>query len=179
MKLSSSFHSPPKSSQRLAKLSQSCWWAKSSLETNIHFSTGLLQRNLELEHPFSFFPITMVSNCICFWYIWISQDSGDGSTTTFSGLLCLMGYMLFDSFTSNWQSEVFKYKMSSMEMMFGVNVFSCIFTSWSLISQGNQLKIIKEKEKTYQFRIFRCISRIYASTSWLHLPRDCPLCLLR
>jgi adenosine 3'-phospho 5'-phosphosulfate transporter B2 len=65
------------------------------------------------------------------------DDSGDGSTTTFSGLLCLMGYMLFDSFTSNWQSEVFKYKMSSMEMMFGVNVFSCIFTSWSLISQGS------------------------------------------
>jgi len=65
------------------------------------------------------------------------SGSGDGTTTTFSGLLCLMGYMIFDSFTSNWQSEVFKYKMSSMEMMFGVNFFSCVFTSWSLISQGS------------------------------------------
>ena len=37
---------------------------------------------------------------------------------------------------------------------------------------------IKDKEKTYKFRIFRWISRIYASTPRLHLPRDCPLCLL-
>jgi len=66
-----------------------------------------------------------------------SEDkSGDAVQTTFSGLICLAGYMAFDSFTSNWQSEVFKYKMSSMEMMFGVNVFSCLFTSWSLIQQG-------------------------------------------
>lgn len=64
-------------------------------------------------------------------------DKGDEAVqTTFSGLFCLMGYMAFDSFTSNWQSEVFKHKMSSMEMMFGVNVFSCLFTSWSLIQQG-------------------------------------------
>ena len=64
------------------------------------------------------------------------DKSGDAVQTTFSGLICLAGYMAFDSFTSNWQSEVFKYKMSSMEMMFGVNVFSCLFTSWSLIQQG-------------------------------------------
>jgi len=60
----------------------------------------------------------------------------DAVTTTFSGLFCLAGYMACDSFTSNWQSEVFKYKMSSMEMMFGVNCFSCLFTSWSLLQQG-------------------------------------------
>ena len=68
--------------------------------------------------------------------IFVSDKSGDAVQTTFSGLICLAGYMAFDSFTSNWQSEVFKYKMSSMEMMFGVNVFSCLFTSWSLIQQG-------------------------------------------
>lgn len=68
--------------------------------------------------------------------IFVLEKSGDAVQTTFSGLICLAGYMAFDSFTSNWQSEVFKYKMSSMEMMFGVNVFSCLFTSWSLIQQG-------------------------------------------
>jgi len=70
----------------------------------------------------------------------LSQDQDpdkEATTTTFSGLICLMGYMSFDSFTSNWQGEVFKHKMSSMEMMFGVNVFSCLFTSWSLIQQGS------------------------------------------
>ncbi|EDO46818.1 predicted protein [Nematostella vectensis] len=57
--------------------------------------------------------------------------------TTVSGALILLGYMLFDSFTSNWQSELFhSYKMSSMQMMFGTNLFSSIFTFWSLLQNG-------------------------------------------
>lgn len=48
------------------------------------------------------------------------------------------GYMAFDSFTSNWQGELFsQYKMSSVQMMTGVNLFSCIFTSLSLLEQGS------------------------------------------
>ncbi|CAG5130501.1 unnamed protein product [Candidula unifasciata] len=59
------------------------------------------------------------------------------SVTTTSGLIMLVGYMLFDSFTSNWQDELFhKYKMSSIQMMAGVNMFSCLLTSISLIEQG-------------------------------------------
>ena len=64
-------------------------------------------------------------------------NSADTRTTTFSGLLILCGYLLFDSFTSNWQGELFsQYKMSSIQMMAGVNLFSVIFTSVSLIEQG-------------------------------------------
>jgi hypothetical protein len=38
------------------------------------------------------------------------------------------------SFTSNYQSAMFKsYKVSSYQMMNGVNIFSCIFTLWTLI----------------------------------------------
>ena len=144
-KHSSSFPSQPRFSQRPAKSSQSCWWAKLSLETSIHYSTGLPQPNSELEHPFFFYLTMMVSCRYSSRANSTSQDGGDGATTTFSGLFCLMGYMIFDSFTSNWQSEVFKYKMSSMEMMFGVNVFSCIFTSWSLISQGTLISWFKAK----------------------------------
>ncbi|XP_033631924.1 adenosine 3'-phospho 5'-phosphosulfate transporter 1-like isoform X2 [Asterias rubens] len=69
----------------------------------------------------------------------LSQKEGSGSTTvtTFSGVIILIGYMVFDSFTSNWQAELYKqYSVSSMQMMFGVNLFSCILTSWSLIGQG-------------------------------------------
>ncbi|CAL1540345.1 unnamed protein product [Lymnaea stagnalis] len=59
------------------------------------------------------------------------------SVTTTSGLIMLIGYMLFDSFTSNWQGELFtQYKMSSIQMMAGVNLFSCLLTSVSLIEQG-------------------------------------------
>ncbi|XP_022081485.1 adenosine 3'-phospho 5'-phosphosulfate transporter 1-like isoform X2 [Acanthaster planci] len=65
------------------------------------------------------------------------EATGPTTETTFSGVIILIGYMMFDSFTSNWQAELYKqYNMSSMQMMFGVNLFSCVFTSWSLVSQG-------------------------------------------
>lgn len=58
------------------------------------------------------------------------------TATTFSGVLILAGYIAFDSFTSNWQDELFKHRMSSVQMMFGVNLFSCLFTVGSLLEQG-------------------------------------------
>nr|CAG4651791.1 EOG090X05CU [Triops cancriformis] len=57
--------------------------------------------------------------------------------TTLSGVVLLCGYLLFDSFTANWQGAVFKkYKPSSVQMMCGVNFVSCLLTSVSLIQQG-------------------------------------------
>ena len=58
------------------------------------------------------------------------------TVTTFSGAVILAGYVVFDSFTSNWQDHLFKYKMSSVQMMFGVNLFSCLFAVGSLLEQG-------------------------------------------
>lgn len=58
------------------------------------------------------------------------------TVTTFSGVVILAGYIVFDSFTSNWQDNLFRYKMSSVQMMFGVNLFSCLFTVGSLLEQG-------------------------------------------
>ncbi|ESO85376.1 hypothetical protein LOTGIDRAFT_183773, partial [Lottia gigantea] len=72
-------------------------------------------------------------------FLLTNSDSSKPSSkvTTVSGVILLIGYMLFDSFTSNWQGELFsKYKMSSIQMMAGVNLFSCILTSLSLIEQG-------------------------------------------
>lgn len=44
--------------------------------------------------------------------------------------------MVFDSFTSNWQSELFaQYSTSSLQMMLGVNFFSCLLTTVSLLQQ--------------------------------------------
>merc|ERR1712130_306705 len=55
----------------------------------------------------------------------------------FSGVIILMGYMAFDSFTSSWQGALFtEYKMSSIQMIAGVNLFSCLLTSISLMQQG-------------------------------------------
>lgn len=59
------------------------------------------------------------------------------SVTTISGLILLASYIVFDSFTSNWQSALFKtYGMSSVQMMCAVNLFSCLFTASSLLQQG-------------------------------------------
>ncbi|XP_047502895.1 adenosine 3'-phospho 5'-phosphosulfate transporter 1-like isoform X2 [Penaeus chinensis] len=59
------------------------------------------------------------------------------STTTMSGVIILVGYMSFDAFTSNWQGELFtQHKMSSVQMMCGVNFFSCLLTTTSLLQQG-------------------------------------------
>ncbi|XP_039263557.2 adenosine 3'-phospho 5'-phosphosulfate transporter 1-like [Styela clava] len=63
--------------------------------------------------------------------------TNDAAGVVLSGFILMVGYMAFDSFTSNWQGQLFKtYKMSSFQMMFGVNLFSCLFTSVSLLEQG-------------------------------------------
>ena len=67
------------------------------------------------------------------------DDSGDGDekTTTLSGLIYLVGYICFDSFTSQWQGSMFRsYKMSSYQMMAGINLFSATFTAMSLLISG-------------------------------------------
>jgi len=56
------------------------------------------------------------------------EEPASGKTeveTTFAGVILLVGYMAFDSFTSNYQSALFKgYKMSKFQMMFGVRIVS-------------------------------------------------------
>ncbi|XP_076441649.1 adenosine 3'-phospho 5'-phosphosulfate transporter 1-like [Babylonia areolata] len=70
----------------------------------------------------------------------VTTRHGGGTVTTTSGLCLLVGYMLFDSFTSNWQGELFtQHKMSSIQMMAGTNLFSCLLTCASLLEQGGFL----------------------------------------
>jgi len=45
------------------------------------------------------------------------------------GLILIICYILCDSFTSNWQSRIFKeHSITSLQMMQGVNVFSVFFS---------------------------------------------------
>jgi adenosine 3'-phospho 5'-phosphosulfate transporter B2 len=72
--------------------------------------------------------------------IQVMKESGATSVTAagLSGLVILVSYMVFDSFTSNWQSELFRtYRISSCRMMAGVNLFSLILTGISLLQQGS------------------------------------------
>ncbi|ODM97575.1 Adenosine 3'-phospho 5'-phosphosulfate transporter 1 [Orchesella cincta] len=76
-------------------------------------------------------------------YIKTGVEAADITTSGLSGLIILTFYMVFDSFTSNWQSELFRvYKVSSVRMMAGVNLFSCLLTGVSLLQQGTMFESV-------------------------------------
>ncbi|XP_057321973.1 adenosine 3'-phospho 5'-phosphosulfate transporter 1 [Microplitis mediator] len=66
-----------------------------------------------------------------------SADDVNDKVTTISGVILLAGYMALDSFTSNWQEALSKeYGPTSIQMMCGVNLFSCLLTATSLLQQS-------------------------------------------
>ncbi|XP_029705055.1 adenosine 3'-phospho 5'-phosphosulfate transporter 1 isoform X2 [Takifugu rubripes] len=83
-----------------------------------------------------YFTAVLISMGVSMFLLSSHASKHPSTVTTFSGLVILVGYIVFDSFTSNWQDNLFKYKMSSVQMMFGVNMFSCLFTVGSLLEQG-------------------------------------------
>ncbi|XP_043075020.1 adenosine 3'-phospho 5'-phosphosulfate transporter 1 isoform X2 [Puntigrus tetrazona] len=83
-----------------------------------------------------YFTAVLISLGVSMFLLSSSTGKHPSTVTTFSGVVILGGYIVFDSFTSNWQDNLFKYKMSSVQMMFGVNLFSCLFTVGSLLEQG-------------------------------------------
>ncbi|XP_043217116.1 adenosine 3'-phospho 5'-phosphosulfate transporter 1-like isoform X1 [Amphibalanus amphitrite] len=79
----------------------------------------------------------LISIGMTFFLMGATEEKNKGTVTTFSGIIILIGYMVFDSFTSNWQNALYKeYSVSSVQMMCGVNLFSCLFTTVSLLQQG-------------------------------------------
>merc|ERR1712223_1398602 len=85
--------------------------------------------------------VALMISCGMFLFLYGSPGSisatNSSTTTSFSGLVLLIGYMSSDAFTSNWQNELYDaYKISSFQMMCGVNLFSCLLTSVSLMQQG-------------------------------------------
>ena len=87
--------------------------------------------------PNEYFTAIMLSVGVSMFLLSKDDSSHPTTATTFAGIVILAGYMMFDSFTSNWQSELFsKHKMTPMQMMFGVNTFSCLFTVGSLLFRG-------------------------------------------
>jgi solute carrier family 35 (adenosine 3'-phospho 5'-phosphosulfate transporter), member B2 len=75
-----------------------------------------------------------------------SEKSGkhvsDNNDTVF-GVTLLATYLLADSFTSQWQSRVYKqYGVDQYQMMLGVNVWSTIMIGISLLQSGEGLTSI-------------------------------------
>jgi solute carrier family 35 (adenosine 3'-phospho 5'-phosphosulfate transporter), member B2 len=77
-----------------------------------------------------------------------TKSNSEVMYTSFPGLLCLLGYLVSDSFTSTWQDNLNKtHSMSSIALMFITNVYSCLFTLVGLTSQNEleeSLKFLRE-----------------------------------
>lgn len=92
------------------------------------------------------------------------------SVTTFSGIILLVGYMGFDSFTSNWQSALFtQYHMSSCQMMAGVNMFSCLLTVVALVEQGGFVESLAFMTAHPNFIIHIMVLSICSATGQLFI----------
>lgn len=60
---------------------------------------------------------------------------------TLYGIILLVLYLFCDSFTSQWQSRVFKqYSLDQFQMMLGVNIWSLIMTGATLLQSGEGLE---------------------------------------
>lgn len=101
---------------------------------------------------YEYLTAVMISTGVAIFLLCSGDHSSKTTVTTFSGLIMLVGYVLFDSFTSNWQGELFsKYKMTSFQMMCGVNFFSIIFCGVSLIEQGGFFESVSFMMRHPQF----------------------------
>ncbi|XP_035151687.1 adenosine 3'-phospho 5'-phosphosulfate transporter 1 isoform X1 [Callithrix jacchus] len=100
---------------------------------------GKLVSRRSYEH-WEYLTATLISIGVSMFLLSSGPEPRSSPATTLSGLVLLAGYIAFDSFTSNWQDALFAYKMSSVQMMFGVNFFSCLFTVGSLLEQGALLE---------------------------------------
>lgn len=89
-------------------------------------------------HLYEYFTAILLSLGVALFLLGTNVSTVKHSTeTTVIGLVILFGYMWFDSFTSNWQNELFtQYKMTSVQMMFGINIFSSLLTFSSLLLRG-------------------------------------------
>ena len=68
-----------------------------------------------------------------------SADNSDGSLEI-AGFMLLSSYVLSDSFTSQWQSRIYRDygKIDHYHMMYGVNCSSIVFTVLALVISGNR-----------------------------------------
>lgn len=66
-----------------------------------------------------------------------SAPSGHSASDSSFGVGLLALYLCCDSFTSQWQSRVFKaYGIDQFQMMLGVNIWSMVFTGFTLYLSG-------------------------------------------
>lgn len=117
-----------------------------------------------------YFTAVMLSLGVSLFLLSAGTSKKSAVETSLSGAVIMLGYMLFDSFTSNWQSKMFNtYKMSSIQMMFGANFFSSVLTFWSLAQTGTLFTALQfvYSHPTFAFHI--CVLSLCSATGQLFI----------
>ncbi|XP_014672364.1 PREDICTED: adenosine 3'-phospho 5'-phosphosulfate transporter 1-like [Priapulus caudatus] len=122
-------------------------------------------------HYFEYVTAVMISVGISLFLLsGHGEQSHRNTVTTSSGFLILVGYMLFDSFTSNWQGALFSaHKMSSVQMMCGVNLFSCLLTFVSLWQQGGFMQSLLFATRHFAFVFDICLLSVCSAAGQLFI----------
>jgi len=98
------------------------------------------------------------------------EENLENQATTTSGIALLVGYLLFDSFTANWQNSLFKeHHPSSIQMMCGVNFMSCLLTSTSLIQQGGIIYSLNFASRFPRFVVDCLLTALASATGQLFI----------
>ena len=110
--------------------------------------TGKIISNKNYK-PHEYFSVCLIAlGVFLFSDVTNTTTNSEVMYTSMPGLLCLLGYLVSDSFTSTWQDNLNKkYAMSSIALMFITNVYSCLFTFIGLTSQDEleeSLKFLRE-----------------------------------
>lgn len=126
--------------------------------------------NKKSYQKYEYIVAVMISIGVSMFLLATSADKHTNVETTFVGFLLMIGYMGFDSFTSNWQSQLFsEYNLSSVQMMFNVNCFSCIFTLVSLAISGAFFRSVAFMMEHPDFMVHVSIISITSTTGQLFI----------
>lgn len=92
------------------------------------------------------------------------------TATTFIGFSLLCCYIVFDSFTSNWQGALFKqYSMKPVQMMCFVNFFSSILTAISMFQRQSFINSIEFILEYPQFFLDCILLSIFSASGQLFI----------
>ena len=124
---------------------------------------GLLLKGT--KYPFSqYVEATLITIGVAVFSL-ASKSNDKDTTTEIIGLVFLIAYVSFDSFTSQWQDKIYqtygKANVDPYQMMLGVNTSAIIITTAGLILSGDfpiVIEFLKANPSVFQYNVITAIT---------------------
>eukprot|EP00590_Aulacoseira_subarctica_P000898 CAMPEP_0172424690 /NCGR_PEP_ID=MMETSP1064-20121228/27342_1 /TAXON_ID=202472 /ORGANISM="Aulacoseira subarctica , Strain CCAP 1002/5" /LENGTH=396 /DNA_ID=CAMNT_0013167001 /DNA_START=62 /DNA_END=1252 /DNA_ORIENTATION=- len=124
---------------------------------------GLLLKGT--KYPFSqYMEATLITIGVAVFSL-ASKSTDKDTTTELIGLVFLIAYVSFDSFTSQWQDKIYqtygKANVDPYQMMLGVNTSAIIITTAGLILSGDfpiVIEFLKANPSVFQYNVITAIT---------------------